>query len=491
MAVRQPGDSIVTVVNRGSDGFERAVSNSLLVFSSAPPGPLTFIHVTPADATVLVGSHERYFASGQDAAFNPVPVPSEGVVWSVEGETATIDSTGQLSAIMPGKVVVRGAVGAISGGTGLTAVGTLQGMEIRPNPAIVAPGGTLMFTISGQAGNAKEVRIDSDRAIWSSRGPIGAIDSSGILKATAVSGTGSVTASAGGATATVRVDVGRPPEILEDFEDISDLQALGVRASAALTSAMRPDPVRSGTRSARLSYDFTVGEPGTSAAYAVHSPLRPIDGRPLAIGIWLYGDGSRHWVRGNYRDGTNAQKVIDFTRAPSPTPTTRLDCGRRDGGIEWIGWKYLGAPIPADAVLPLKWERVYVVETSDVCDNASAVYLDDLRAVYSDIGEDLLGPTVSTLMPEPDSTVSHPKPTIGATVRDNPGGSGVAADSIRLLIDDVQVPVTYDASTGLVRYTPAVPLHDGTHRVRLEATDHAGNPAMPFGDWTFRVRSGE
>ena len=40
MSVRQPGDGVVSVVNRPSDGAERSVANSLVVFSAAPTGPL-------------------------------------------------------------------------------------------------------------------------------------------------------------------------------------------------------------------------------------------------------------------------------------------------------------------------------------------------------------------------------------------------------------------------------------------------------------------
>ena len=490
MAVRRPGDKDVTPVNRGSDGFERAVSNSLLVLSSAPTGPLAIANVLPPNAAVLIGSHIDYSVRGQDAAYNPVAVAPEDIHWSVEGAAATIDAAGRLTAITSGKSMVTATIGEVSGRTRVRVVNALSAIEVQPNPAMVPFGATQAFTILGRDGDRTDVRVDASRVAWSVVGPIGAIDGNGVLSAAETPGTGSIVASAGGATGRARVDVGgRAPEIIEDFEDISDMRALAARATASLTSAMRPDPVRFGTRSTRLGYNFTMSAPGTSAAYAVHSPLREIDGRPSRIGIWLYGDGSRHWVRGNYRDGDNTQRTIDFTLSPTPVPVTRDDCGQRRGGIDWIGWRYLEAPIPLDAVLPLKWERIYIVETSDLCDDASAIYLDDLRAVYSDTAEDLIGPVVSDLIPEPGSIVSQTRPTIGGTVRDNLGGSGVAAGSIRLLINGVQVPASYDAETGQVRYAPATALPDGRHGVRLEATDNAGNPAQPFGDWSFVINT--
>ena len=490
MAIRRPGDDRLTTVNRGSDGFERAVSNSLLVFSSAPTGALAIINVLPSNVTILNGSRITYTVTGQDAAYNPVPVASESITWSVSGSAATIDGSGRLTATASGTATVTATVGSVSGSTNVSVVSALSALEIRPNPAIVEPGATQTFTVTGRDASGGEVFVDPALVNWSVAGAIGTIDANGVFRAATTSGAGSVTATVGGATASARVDVGRPPAIIEDFEDISDMQAQSARGVATFTSAMRPNPVRYGTRSGRLGYDFTNSTPGTSAAYAAHSPTRPIDGRPLRIGVWLYGDGSRHWVRGNYRDGNNAQKTVNFTEAATPTPTTSAGCAARTGGIDWVGWKYLEAAIPADDVLPLKWERIYIVETVDRCDNAGEIYLDDLRAVYSNTDEDLVGPTVSNLTPEPNSTVFTSTPTVGGVVRDNTNGSGVAADSIRLLIDNVQVSATYDANTGQVSYTPSTPLADGRHRAQLEATDNAGNPALPFGDWSFTIYTG-
>jgi len=492
MAVRVPGTDGVSVVNRGSDGFERAVANGLTVLSAAPTGPLARLVISPDATNVYVGTTIAYDVKGQDAAYNAVTLTPGEVAWSVTGGIGAIDAAGRLHTSAVGGGNVRAEARGVTGLATVTVVDTLSTLAIQPNPALVQPGAQLAFHLDARDGGGRPVDVAPPLAAWAVAGSIGTIDAHGVLTASA-GGSGSVTATVGGLTATARVDVGRPPVLLEDFEDLSDMRpALARASSVTLTPSMRPDPVRAGTRAGRLSYNFRTNphEAGTSAAYAAHNPLREIDGRPRRIGVWLYGDGSRHWVRGNYRDGTNTQKVIDFTGAATPTPTSAAACATRSGGIDWIGWKYLEAAVPADAILPLKWERVYIVETVDLCDNESAVYLDDLRAVYSDTGEDLIGPSVSSLLPTPGSVVHTSRPVIGGTVRDQTGGSGVAPASIRLTIDDVQVMGAYDAATGQVRYTPATPLVDGPHRAGLEAVDQAGNPALPFGDWTFRIDTG-
>jgi hypothetical protein len=240
--------------------------------------------------------------------------------------------------------------------------------------------------------------------------------------------------------------------------------------------------VRRGTASLRLTYDLR-NQPGISAAGVRWEPAKEVESRPLRIGIWVWGDGSRHDLRGNYRDGTGAIKVVNFTATPG---TLLSSCTRRRGGIDWIGWKYLEVPIPRDAILPIRWERIYLVETNDRCDNASSIYFDDLRAVYLEAAEDTTGPLITNLVPAPGAVIEDGRPEIGASVKDET--SGVEPTSIRLLVDGVQAPATFDAPSGRARYTPIKPLLPGPHRVHFEAQDKVGNPAQPFADWGFVVK---
>jgi len=490
MAVRGAGDDGVSQANRGSDGFERAVSNSLLVFSSAPTGALARINVLPSNATAFVGSAIQYSVKGQDNAFNRVTIDPPSVTWSnTGGSSGSINNTGRLATTGPGTSTVTAAAGSVTGSTNLTIVDSLQSLEVSPSPAIVSPNGSLRFSLTGKSASGANVIVDNTTASWQATGPIGTISNDGVLTASPT-GSGTVRATADGASVTVTVDVGRPPVILEDFEDITDMVATTARATATLSSSMRPNPVRNGTRSGKLTWNFTGQTAGSSAAYAAHSTLLPISDRPLRIGLWVYGDGSRHWIRGNYRDAANAQKTIDFTAAPTPAPVVSGDCRNRSKGIDWTGWKYVDAAIPSDAALPIKWERIYVIETSDLCDDSSAVFLDDLRAVYSDSAEDLVGPEVSSVFPSPGLVLATSRPEIGGTVKDPAGGSGVAPASVRLTIDGAQVAAVYDPVSGIVRFTPTTPLADGPHQVRLEAEDLATNPALPFGQWSFTINTG-
>ena len=95
-------------------------------------------------------------------------------------------------------------------------------------------------------------------------------------------------------------------------------------------------------------------------------------------------------------------------------------------------------------------------------------------------------PTVRDLQPAGGSLLNRATPTIGAHVTDTPGGSGVTASGVVLLVNDRTVPATLDAATGLLTYTPDLPLADGSVTVSLDAADVAGNHATLV-VWSFTI----
>jgi large repetitive protein len=173
---------------------------------------------------------------------------------------------------------------------------------------------------------------------------------------------------------------------------------------------------------------------------------------------------------------------VNFTQTPGPLLST---CDRRRGGIDWVGWKYLEVPIPRDVLVPIRWERLYLVEGNDRCDNASAIFFDDLRAVYLESSEDTTGPAISAIVPQPGAVIEGGRPEIGGSVKDP---SGIEPASVRLLVDGVQVPATFDVASGRARYVPLKPLEPGVHHIHLEAEDRVGNPTQPFAEWEFTVK---
>lgn len=95
---------------------------------------------------------------------------------------------------------------------------------------------------------------------------------------------------------------------------------------------------------------------------------------------------------------------------------------------------------------------------------------------------DTIPPQVSPVAPVSGETVRSAQPLIIARVVD----SGVInPNSPQMEIDGNAVTATYDANTATLRYQPTAALSEGEHRVRVSASDLAGN--VGSAEWTFTV----
>ena len=162
-------------------------------------------------------------------------------------------------------------------------------------------------------------------------------------------------------------------EIIEEFENLSSIQASAVRATANLSLVSRPEMIYYGHHAAMLSYDFT-GTTGTSAAYINFKDLngsagRSIPGKPKSMGVWVYGDGGNHWLRAQVQGADGVKTALDLTSST---------------GLSWTGWKYITFSVPANIPAPLKLTQIYVTELKDTNKNSGALYFDRLTAMYSD-----------------------------------------------------------------------------------------------------------
>src|SRR3990172_2684545 len=102
LAIRRAGTDGPVLVNRPSDGFERPVTNSIQVISSMPTGPLSVLNVQPGSRSVYRNSTIDFKVSGMDAGYNPVPLASGQVSWSLSAPIGTIDADGHFVATDPG-----------------------------------------------------------------------------------------------------------------------------------------------------------------------------------------------------------------------------------------------------------------------------------------------------------------------------------------------------------------------------------------------------
>ncbi|HHV53879.1 MAG TPA: phosphodiester glycosidase family protein [Firmicutes bacterium] len=500
--VREPGAAFAEVVNRPSDGWERSVSNSLQVVSTAPAdGVLAQLLVSPQEARVLPGAEVRFEAIPLDGAGERITLPSP-VRWRVEpepagesgGEMGSIDPAGRFVAGRVDARVVASAVASPAGGgaservvEGVATVRVVQAisrLELLPASVSLDPGQSVTFTLNAYDAQGRRVFLPASGVEWTVEAPAGVgmfIPAEGRFEAGEASGTARVEARAGGLLATAQISVGQPPWLIEDFEEVSDLYGDGVRVNRVEVGQGRAptDPVRFGDGSGRLAYDFT-GQAGTSGAYLLFRRPPELPGYPRKIGVWVYGDGQGHWLRGQLRDGSGAFFWIDFTRA-SP-------------GVSWVGWQYVEAEVPAGKPLPLKFEALRLMETKPDRKGRGTVYFDQLRAIYSEAVEDLTGPRVELLAPATGSGTVIPATAAFRVVISDPGeaASGVDWRSLKVLLDGKEIEPGFDPDSGIVTFQVVEPLAPGEHELLIRVLDRAGNPGEAgegtgIAHWTFRV----
>ncbi len=164
--------------------------------------------------------------------------------------------------------------------------------------------------------------------------------------------------------------------VVEDFEG-KDFSVSFIRAKGTLSTVNQSDFVQSGKQAAKLEYDFTNQESGTTAAYInILDPgttqYRELEGKPTKLGMWVYGDGNnKHWLRAEFNTPSD---VADFTTA---------------SGFNWTGWKYVTVSIPERLTKnsfkePIKLRRIYIAQTNEANRTAGTVYLDKISVYYDD-----------------------------------------------------------------------------------------------------------
>lgn len=172
MAVRRPGSIEASIVNKPSEGEERAVNNAVHVVSTVPTGPLSAVLVTPAMSEVAVGQTRQYSFRGHDVAYNGI-VPDLGPVsWSTSNGRATITTDGLLTGASIGSVTVRAAAGSWSAGAAVTIVASPPGLTVSPPQVTMLTGVTsakkklkLLVTWTAANPQATVTRIELQRRV--------------------------------------------------------------------------------------------------------------------------------------------------------------------------------------------------------------------------------------------------------------------------------------------------------------------------------------
>ncbi len=482
MVARMPGYKSPGLITTPSDGAERANANSLLLISKksisirdglSSVGQAQLLHVYPQKAFALAGAPVSFTALATDESFMPVALPSN-IVWGAAG--VQIDATGQL--IAPSQAgsyqIMVGSDTAIGQGE-VTVVEYISTLKAAQSSYSVSPGSNVTLGVTATLNNNPVYAINSNFT-WTVEGNIGTITADGVFTAAqGASGKGKVYAKRGSLTASFDIVITQAPVSLEDFENGSQWSATKVRANGAAASVTSDTSiVKFGSKALKIDYDFTLAngvEKGVAGVYLSRNPALVFNDNPVAIGMWVYGDNSKTWLRAKLKDGSGNSFDVDFTNDYNVATQT--------GGVDWTGWKYVEAKIPDGKKGPFTLETpLRIMVSRDEMRTKGTLYIDDIKAVYGASAIDGQAPVATWSAPLNNAVLTSNKTPYSVLLTDK---TGIDAKSIQLTLDGANVtdftlsPATGTSITLSGELGKTVPLADGLHKLVLSYTDTLGN----------------
>lgn len=367
------------LVNFPSDlGGAREVCNAVVVRRMGPLGELDSLIVNPSNVTIPPGSSVELHVSGRDAAGEVVDV-KQPVALAAEPVDAGAFSQNRFRAAKVGSAAIHAWVedGGASGKAVLN-VAEPATLAFEPESLLLDAGQThtVILEAATKTGQkfypniiADDVDVPGFLAYNQADRKVGAIED----------GAGVITTRLGGKTARLPVAVGvYDVEPIFGFEelvadDMRDWLSLLNASSEECNVRLETDIVKEGDAAWRLAY---VMEHGGTTKVALPLDV-PIEGEPIEVGVWVYGDGQAQWLRGDFRDRTGTVYQLDFTTAQA--------------GVSWKDeWRFLRAPIrgatsfssgAGEPQPPYTLHSLYIVQPQEAAKKDGEILFDGLSAI--------------------------------------------------------------------------------------------------------------
>ncbi len=238
-------------------------------------------------------------------------------------------------------------------------------MVATPSAIRVGTGESAKISVKGISKN-QQVIFNPAAVNWTASNGVGSINGT-TFTAGANEATGSITGTFGASRVSIPVTVSNKPFQVSSLDSVTGMKTEAVRSTATI-GLEKILQGKVGTSSVKLTYDFTAFREYTSAAYVSWTNGLAIPATPKKIGAWVYGDGANHWLRAAITDANGRESAIDFTA---------------DGGLNWVGWKYVEANVPSTLTAPIKLSKIYVAEPSTTKKGKGSIWIDSIQAIYS------------------------------------------------------------------------------------------------------------
>jgi hypothetical protein len=369
MAVRNPGYIYPTVVNSPSSGYERSVSAILQAVSTAPYTQGSYIEGSLEGASKLLigGTVKAVPKYVLDESYHKLTMDPSKLTYSVEGDIGRMDgSTFIAERAGAGNIVIRyeNAIKKLP----IEVLVRPDHIQLNKSKVTVPAGQKEQFSLKAYDKEGALLQIPAGSVKWSVSDETGRITENGLFTASTQPSQGVVTANLNNTIVQSTVNVVADPIQLNGFEVLNGWSLDKVRAEGTISLSSNMEPRYSGNTSLKIDYRFDTGVSGTAAVYIENESVS-LSAAPNYLGIWVYGDGKRHWLRGKVSSSDGTEYTVNFTE---------------EGELDWKGWKYVRAAVPTSIKDSLKVKSIYLVEPLETKKNNGTIYLDNLQAEYSD-----------------------------------------------------------------------------------------------------------
>ena len=469
MVVRKQGKSQSVVANIPSEGSERLIGNSIQLVSYAPvsePAIVGFSNNGEIKVYLKSSFKPNFFL--MDKYYNLLPLDKTPVNYSTDKNTASVDKDGLFTAGKKAQnsyldIIIGNAVGRLP----VIIVDKVASLSLSDSYIHAEPGEKVQLGIKAYDENNKEIIISTEALNWAITGKVGKVDSKGLFVASKTKAVGKVSVKIGDILTEVETRIGKSPILAVEFENPKNLLTESIKGSAKVAATTKKEPVKTGKTGIKLEYKFDKSVEGTSFAYMKFATPVKVFGKPQEVGMWVYGDGSNHWIRGNYINAAGENRTVDFTK---------------EGGLNWKGWKFVYTAIPQDEKFPIALEKVYIAEPLQSNKNSGKIFMDSFISTYK-YETDIYSPEVVASMPAVGQSLSAPPDEIYFDVADK--GTGVNTSTVKMYMGKTLLStkkMTFkkiNDTTTRITYKFTKKPKDKENTIILQLKDKAGNILNP------------
>ncbi|MCC6548185.1 phosphodiester glycosidase family protein [Candidatus Sumerlaeota bacterium] len=372
------------VTNFPSDaGGPRPVSDAIVIRRTAPLGRAANVKIIPEAMTIPTGARVKLQAIITDASGEALATgggltvsetKASGGAVEVEGDSINARRSGSAKVVReysaPGEK-------SISGVTNIKVVDP-ESLAFSPPALLINAGDVETVTLNATAPEGRTFFQDMEVATVQVPSFLEYDQKARTLKAL-TNGKGVLRARLGNVTAELPVAVGEfSAQEAYSFDtlpsgDIGQWIQFTNASKDGSTITLETENKKSGTAAWRFQYAMEKG--GTSKLALPLNVDIPVDTPEL--GLWVYGDGNEHWLRGELQDSRGENYLVDFTSTKT--------------GINWKDtWKFCTVSLynPAvrggtksAAVPPFKLQTIYIVQPQEAAKKDGAILLDGLGAL--------------------------------------------------------------------------------------------------------------